>query len=271
MENILGEFLRARRELVTPAEAGLPEGVGPRRVPGLRREEVASLAGISIEYYLRLERGRDRTPSAHVVDALAEVLRLDEEGRTYLMTLAGRTAHGGAEGQDRVPDGLDSLLRTINVPGVVFNKYCDVLAANELAYELLPVLKPGTNLLETMFLDDEARGFFPEWEASTVDAVAHLRAVCGVDADDARLRALVGELSLASERFGHLWARHDVKAARSGTFTVGHPSRGGLTFRVEKLVLAGPEGLGILMWHAEPGSREAEVLAELQLSAAPRP
>jgi transcriptional regulator with XRE-family HTH domain len=268
MENALGDFLRARRELVTPAEVGLPAGGGTRRVPGLRREEVASLAGISIEYYLRLERGRDRTPSAQVVDALAEALLLDEESRDYLLTLAGRREQHGPGAQDRVPDGLDLLLSSINVPSVVFNKYCDILAANALGRALMPHMVPGLNLLRSMFIDPAGRELYGDWERSTADAVAHLRAVGGADTDDVRLRSLVGELSVTSERFRRLWARHDVRAARSGTFTFRHARLGDLRLRTEKLALAGSEGLGILMWHADPGTREAEAMAQLRVSAA---
>src|SRR5690349_1852587 len=149
--NALGDFLRARRELVTPAEAGLPGG-GLRRVPGLRREEVALLAGISAEYYLRLEQGRDRTPSAQVVEALARVLQLDAEGASYLMDLAhprpGRTK---GRSTDPVPVGVTMLLATLTVPTFVVNRYRDVLAANRLAIALSPLMRPGTNRLVALF------------------------------------------------------------------------------------------------------------------------
>ncbi|WP_432829075.1 helix-turn-helix domain-containing protein [Dactylosporangium sp. CA-092794] len=265
MDNALGDFLRARRELVTPAEVGLPPGNGPRRVPGLRREEVAMLAGISIDYYLRLERGRDRSPSAQVIHALAEVLQLDPEGTAYLMALAGRRSRRHPiRPQDAVPAGLDLLLNTINVPGVVCDKYGDVLAANRLARELSPDLVPGVNRLRSLFVDVTFRAYHPDWERSTAGAVAHLRAQIGTDTDDERLHALIGELSLKSDRFRQLWARHDVHAARSGNIIlIRHPRVGDLELLVEKFTMASPAGLETLLLHAEPGTRSAEALASL--------
>jgi transcriptional regulator with XRE-family HTH domain len=177
MPNDLGDFLRARRELVTPAEAGLPPGNGLRRVPGLRREEVAMLAGISAEYYVRLEQGRDRSPSAQVIDAIAGVLQLDAEGAAYLMALAApRTHRRSARREARVPPGLELLLNTVNVPALVFDKYGDVLAANALARELSPDMVPGVNRLRMLFTDPGAERYHPDWERYTASAVAHLRA-----------------------------------------------------------------------------------------------
>ena len=144
MDNVLGDFLRARRELVTPAEVGLPPGHGLHRVAGLRREEVALLAGISAEYYVRLEQGRDRSPSAQVIDAVAAVLQLDAEGTAYLMALAApKSRRRPAPREQQVPAGLALVLRTLNVPAIVFNKYSDVLAANALAQQLSPDMVRG--------------------------------------------------------------------------------------------------------------------------------
>jgi len=180
MHNALGDFLRARRELVTPAEVGLPPGNGLRRVPGLRREEVAMLAGISAEYYVRLEQGRDRSPSAQVTGAIAGVLQLDAESTAYLMALAGpRTHRRPARREERVHPGLDLLLRTVNVPAIIFNKYSDVLAANPLARELSPGMMPGVNRLRALFTDPAAQGYHPDWERYTAIAVADLRAQVG--------------------------------------------------------------------------------------------
>ena len=266
MENALGDFLRARRELVTPAEVGLPAGNGLRRVPGLRREEVALLAGISAEYYVRLERGRDRSPSAQVVDALARVLQLDTEGAAYLMALASpRLRRPRAAREQQVPPRLELLLLTLNVPAIVFNKHSDVLAANPLARQLSPDMRPGVNRLRLLFLDPEVRGYHPGWERYTADVVAHLRAQAGTNSDDERLHALIGELSLRSDRFRQLWARHDVRTARGGTFLVRHPDVGDLELLVEKFAVAGAgnSGLEMLLLHAEPGTRTAQALVTL--------
>ncbi|WP_033339721.1 helix-turn-helix domain-containing protein [Catenuloplanes japonicus] len=263
MDNALGDFLRARRELITPAEAGLAPGHGMRRVPGLRREEVAMLAGISIDYYLRLERGRDRSPSARVVEALAHVLRLDAESTGYLLTLAGRAAPAEIPADTRMPRNLGLFVRTVNVPCIVFNKYCDVLAANALATALVPFLSPGANLLRGIFVGAQDRVRLPDAEQLATGAVAHLRAQCGADTDDPRLHALVGELSLKSARFRQLWERHEVMKGRSSTLVIRHPHVGDVELMAEKFTVGGVPGLEAMLLHAEPGSRSAEALTAL--------
>ncbi|MFD8570110.1 helix-turn-helix domain-containing protein [Streptomyces sp. NPDC059639] len=264
MDNALGDFLRARRELVTPDDAGLAGGHGQRRVPGLRREELAMLAGISVEYYLRLEQGRDRNPSPQVVDALAGVLRLDAEGTAYLMSLAGpKPRRRPNRRQEHVPESLGLLLQTLNVPALVFNKYSDVLAANRLAQALSPDMVPGVNRLRMLFTEQATRDFHGYWEQYTASAVAHLRAQIGAETDDEYLHALIGELSLKSDRFRQLWARHDVRTAQHVTFRIQHPQVGPLELLVEKFQVAGPDGLETLLLHAAPGSPSAQALALL--------
>ncbi|MGW6007623.1 helix-turn-helix domain-containing protein [Streptomyces sp. NPDC055210] len=264
MDNALGDFLRARRELVTPAEAGLAPGHGTRRVPGLRREEVATLAGISVEYYLRLEQGRDRNPSAQVIDALAAVLQLDAESTAYLMSLAApKPRRRRGRPVEHVPPGLDALLRTLNVPALVFNKYSDVLAANRLARTLSPDLAPGVNRLRVLFTDRAAREYHADWERYTAVAVAHLRAQAGADTGDERLHALIGELSVKSDRFRYLWGRHDVRSAKGVTFRVRHPRVGPLELLVEKFQVVGATELETMLLHAEPGTSSADALALL--------
>jgi transcriptional regulator with XRE-family HTH domain len=261
--NELGAFLRARRELVRPEEAGIPPR-GRRRVPGLRREEVAMLAGISAEYYLRLEQGRDRNPSVQVLEALAGVLQLDAESTGYLMELARpRPRRRTTRRAERVPAGTLMLLDAINVPAFVVNRYRDVLAANPLAVALSPLMAPGTNRLITLFTDPRAQDCHPDWERNTADVVAQLRAEAGTGNDDTRLQSLVGELSLKSERFRRLWARHDVRRGGSDAGVIRHPQVGDLELRREKYAVVGTAGLLMVVYHAEPGTVAAERLALL--------
>ncbi|WP_306211707.1 helix-turn-helix domain-containing protein [Actinoplanes sp. RD1] len=263
MDNELGAFLRARRELVHPEDVGL-RATGLRRVKGLRREEVALLAGISAEYYLRLEQGRDRNPSAQVLEAVARVLRLDADATAYLRELARpQPRRRGPRSVEEVPAGLRMLLDTINVPAFVVNRYRDVLAANALAVALSPLMAPGTNRLRVLFTDPAAREYHPDWEDNTASVVAQLRAETGTDPDDPRLAELIAELSQASDRFRRLWARHDVHRGGSGSGTIRHPHAGDLSLRREKLAVLGADGLQLVMYHAEPGSPSAEALARL--------
>ncbi|WP_106213587.1 helix-turn-helix transcriptional regulator [Kineococcus rhizosphaerae] len=262
----LADFLRARRELVQPEDVGLPAG-SRRRVRGLRREEVALLAGISNEYYLRLEQGRDQHPSEQVVDALARALQLDDEGTAHVLELsrarprrrAGSTTHR----PERVPDGVRMLLETVNVPAFVMDRYRDVMAVNRLATALEPALVIGANRMVSLFTDPQARSYHPDWVQNTASVVAQLRADIGADQDDPRFQALVGELSLKSERFRRLWARHDVKAVGSPTGVVNHPVVGELILHREKFAVLGTTSLVVVVYHAEPGTPSAEALAML--------
>jgi transcriptional regulator with XRE-family HTH domain len=260
--NALGEFLRARRALVRPADVGLPGG-GLRRVPGLRREEVAMLAGISSDYYLRLEQGRDRNPSVQVLEAVARVLRLDADATAHLVGLAqGRPAPVRSGRRSRqVPASLLQLIdgwpRTA---AYIQNRYTDCLAANALATALTPNYRPGVNLLRAVFLDPAERALRRDWADLTAEGVAALRSGAGADPDDPRLRDLVGELSLRSERFRTLWARHEVRPRRGRISHLSHPRVGDLDLRSDKLSVDGTDGLTLVVFHAEPGSRDAELL-----------
>ncbi|MEW2258311.1 helix-turn-helix transcriptional regulator [Streptomyces sp. NPDC047869] len=277
--NALGEFLRARRGQVRPEDVGLP-GSGLRRVPGLRREEVATLSGISSDYYLRLEQGRDRNPSAQVLEAIARVLRLDADATSYLLGLAQdrprdtrpRSRTGPAGHRERVPEGL---LRLIDGwprnPAYIQNRYTDCLAANALATALTPNYRPGVNLLRAVFLDPAERALRRDWDDLTEEGVAALRANAGSGADDPRLRDLVGDLSLRSDRFRTLWARHEVRPRRGRLSRLSHPLVGDLDLHSEKLTADGTGGLTLVVFHAEPGSRGAELLDILGSLAAPRP
>jgi transcriptional regulator with XRE-family HTH domain len=270
--NALGEFLRARRALVRPEQVGLPGG-GLRRVPGLRREEVAMLAGISSDYYLRLEQGRDRNPSVPVLQAIAGVLRLDADATAHLIGLAQDRPGPGARSGRRTQQVPASLLQLIDGwprnPAYIQNRYTDCLAANALATALTPNYRPGVNLLRAVFLDPAERELRRDWEDLTEEGVAVLRAVAGADADDPRLRDLVGELSLRSERFRTLWARHEVRPRRGRVSQLTHPQVGDLDLQSDKLSVDGTDGLTLVVFHAEPGSRSAELLDILGSLAAP--
>jgi transcriptional regulator with XRE-family HTH domain len=254
-ENMLGEYLRARRELVTPDRAGLPQ-LGTRRVPGLRREEVAMLAGISADYYLRLEQGRDRHPSVQVLESLARVLQLDEDGTGYLLSLGSDKPRRARRRPRRetVPSGIRKLLDSLTLPAFVEGRYFDVLAVNPLATALSPRLTAGRNRLRDVFLDPAERSLYPGWEDATVALVAGFRESVGADTDDPRFIELVGELSLASERFRTLWARHDVRAREGAPDTLDHPQVGELTLNREKLAIGGSAGQLLVIYHADPGA-----------------
>jgi transcriptional regulator with XRE-family HTH domain len=263
--NTLGEYLRARRELVDPAEVGL-RVAGVRRTPGLRREEVATLAGISADYYLRLEQSRDRHPSPQVLEALARVLCLDPTATEYLLGLtAPRPARPrrASRRQQSVPAGIRQLLGALNLPAFVESRMFDVLAANRLATALSPGMRPGENRLRSMFLDPAERDQYPDWDRELGGLVASFRGSVGTDNDDPRVAQLVGELSLASERFRKLWARHDVRALAGGMVLMRHPEAGCLQLRREKLPIGDSGGQLLVIYHAEPGSDTAAALARL--------
>jgi transcriptional regulator with XRE-family HTH domain len=266
--NALGEYLRARRELVDPADAGL-RIVGVRRTPGLRREEVATLAGISADYYLRLEQGRDRNPSPQVLGALAPVLGLDATATEYLLSLsAARPAARRRPRREVVPTGIRQLLDALGLPAFVENRAFDVLAANRLATALSPSIRPGANRLRAVFLDPAEQDLHPDWEQATSGMVATFRASLGSDADDPRIAQLVGELCLASERFRQLWARHDVKPLAGAPARIRHPQAGMLELHREKLAIGDSGGQLLVIYHAEPGSDTARSLALLGSLAA---
>ncbi|MFF9163539.1 helix-turn-helix domain-containing protein [Streptomyces longwoodensis] len=272
VSNALGEFLRARRALVRPEDVGL-RGGGIRRVPGLRREEVALLAGISSDYYLRLEQGRDRNPSAQVLRSVARVLRLDAGATAHLLALArplGAPRTAAPQAPDAVPASLRGLIDgwTRN-PAYVQNRYADALAVNRLATALSPNYAPGVNLLRAVFLDPAERALRRDWEELTEEGVAVLRGAVGPDLDGPRLGELVAELSAASERFRRLWERHDVQPRRGRISRLRHPEVGDLDLHSNKLSIDGTDGLTLVVFHAEPGSPSEERLEALEAFGAP--
>jgi transcriptional regulator with XRE-family HTH domain len=256
-ENRLGDYLRARRGLVTPEQVGLPGGPH-RRVTGLRREEVALLAGISADYYLRLERGRDSHPSAQVLESLTRVLQLDQVEAEYLLGLGSpRPRVRRLPRAVRVPARLNHLLNALDVPAFLESRYFDVLASNAIAIAFSPRLTPGQNRLRSLLLDPEERQFHDNWDTAVGEMVAAFRRSIGDDETDVRAVELVGELSLTSARFRSLWARHDVRQLQGGSATVNHPTLGALTLHREKLPV---DDLILVIYYPEEGSDSADKL-----------
>lgn len=272
-DSSLGDYLRARRELVRPEDVGLVDN-RRRRVPGLRRDELALLAGISTEYYTRLEQGRDRRPSRQVLEAVAQALRLDDDATAHLHDLA---APAPRRRRPRPPEQVaPSVLRLLaswrSTPAFVQGRYLDILAANPLATALSPLYTPGTNALRAAFLDGTVRDLYHDWLERAADAVAGLRAILGPDVDDPYLTDLVGELSARSESFRRLWSRHDVRPQPGGgTHRMRHPRVGELELRYDKFDIAGTDHQRLVIYQAEPGSASERALILLATIAAHTP
>ncbi|WP_370949647.1 helix-turn-helix domain-containing protein [Amycolatopsis sp. cg5] len=257
-DNVFGEFLQARRARVRPGEVGI-EAHGRRRVPGLRRDELARLAGVSVQYLTRLEQGVDGNPSTQVVDALATALRLDPDSAAHLRSLAAPPSqpHEPSEARAEVQHLLDSWGST---PAYVRDRWFDVLMANKAAMVLAPMYHPGRNLVRDVFCDPATRRLFPDWPDIAAQTVAALRAAA--DPRDPRTAALVEDLQ-ANEEFRALWARHDVRPSRDEIKRFDHPDAGRLTLRRQTLTVAGAEDQVIIVYQAEPGSSSADALARL--------
>jgi transcriptional regulator with XRE-family HTH domain len=266
--NPLGEFLRARRGLVRPEDAGVVV-TGVRRTPGLRREEVATLAGISADYYLRLEQGRDRNPSTQVLDALARVLRLDPAAVDYLHGLAADAPSRPRATRDAVPTGTAQLLAVLGLPAFVESRRFDVLAANPLATALSPSITAGANRLRSVLLDPEEQALLPDWERAVGGMIASFRTSIGPGRPDPATARLIEELTRGSELFRTHWSRHDVRPLEGGGLVMEHPAVGRLDLRREKLGVGGTDGQVLVIYHAEPGTPTAERLALLGSLAAP--
>jgi transcriptional regulator with XRE-family HTH domain len=264
-ENALGEFLRARRERVRPEELGLPVG-GSRRVAGLRREEVAVLAGVSTDYYVRLEQGRERHPSAQVLDALAGGLALDDDAVAHLHRLA-RPAPGGRRRARRREQVGPNLLRLMDgwpgTPAVVLGRCLTVLAHNALGKALFDGHTHSGDLVRLVFLDPDAREFYPDWESVAVNTVGALRAAAGLDPGDPRLIETAGELSVRSAEFRRLWARHDIRQKTHETKRFHHRLVGELVLGYEALTVNSAPGQQLVVYQAEPGSPSEAGLALL--------
>ena len=270
------EFLTSRRARLTAADVGLPD-YGARRVPGLRREEVAVLAGVSVRYYSRLERGDLAGASDSVLHALARALRLDDAERAHLIDLA-RAVQPLAPparrrpGKDRTPSGVQLVLDAISGgAALLLNDRHDILAANALSRALFLELLEGQhrpNFARFIFLDPRARDFYLDWDTVARDVVAALRANAGHKPDERALSDLVGELSTRSDVFRREWARHDVRFHNSGIKRLHHAQVGDIELRYEGLQVASDADLTIYVYTAEPGTRSAEPLTLLGTLAA---
>ncbi|MCU4672714.1 helix-turn-helix transcriptional regulator [Microbacterium fluvii] len=270
------EFLSTRRDRMTPDQAGLPAYGGNRRVPGLRREEVALLAGVSVDYYTRLERGDLSGASDSVLDALARALQLDEAETAHLFDLArtanvSPTARRPRKKTEAVRPSIQRLMDAMtDAPAILRNNYFDYVAANALGRALYaPVFAdPAPNSARFAFLDPAAQDFYPEWEKNTQELVAAMRGEAGRNPFDRKLTDLVGELSTRSERFRSLWAAHNVRFHRSGVKRIHHPVVGELVLTYEAFELPADPGLTLSTYTAEPGSASADTLTLLASWAA---
>jgi MmyB-like transcription regulator ligand binding domain/Helix-turn-helix domain len=261
------DFLITRRGRITPAEAGLPVYGGLRRVPGLRREELALLAGLSAEYLARLERGNLRGVSEAVLEALCRALRLSEAERAHLYDLA-RAANarpGGRRVQvpQQVRPGVQRILDSMTAPALVSNARMDYLAANQLGRALYAPLfdsPVGVNAARFLLLDPRGADFYPDWDQAVDDVVALLRAQTARSPFDKALTDMIGELSTRNDVFRARWARHDVRQHLTGTKRLRHPVVGDLDLRFETMELPADPGLTVLLYNAEPASPSADAL-----------
>ncbi|GAA2005158.1 helix-turn-helix domain-containing protein [Nakamurella flavida] len=276
----LREYLTTRRGRITPADAGLPVS-GRRRVPGLRREEVAMLAGISPEYYVRLERGAAAGISPEIVDTVAMALRLDGDERMHLdrliaaLTPAARRRRRPSE-PDAVSPGIQVMLDALqDLPAVVFNGRLDIVAVNDLGRALYDSHFTGPdrpNAARFLFLDeDRARRFWPEWEKLAADVVAILRVQAGVNPDDPALVELIGQLSTRSAEFRTRWAAHDVRAHRSGVKRFDHPLLGQVALPTESMSVVAATDHILTVFTPRPGTPEHDALRLLASWNADRP
>jgi transcriptional regulator with XRE-family HTH domain len=265
--NDIAEFLTSRRARITPEQAGLPS-YGKRRVPGLRREEVASLAGVGIDYYRRLERGHVSGVSDSVLEALARALHLDDAERAHLFDLA-RTANPAVPRRRRpvqrqIRPPVERILDSIGTPALVRNAHGDYIAANPLGRALYAPMfespEQPTNSARFTFLDPAAVTFYPDWDRLADELVAHLRSEAGRDPHNRELSDLVGQLSMRSAEFRTRWAAHNVRFHQTGTKRIHHPIVGDLTISYETMQLSADPGLTLAVYTAEPGSRSEEGL-----------
>ncbi|MFC5908657.1 helix-turn-helix domain-containing protein [Streptacidiphilus monticola] len=277
-ESDIRAFLASRRAKITPQQAGLPAYGGNRRVPGLRREEVALLAGVSVDYYVRLERGHLAGASEEVLDAVAGALQLDDAERAHLFDLARAAAKRPTRRTRRPSAALpDSVLRVLasmtDSPAFIRNGRLDVLATNLLGRALYAPLFPDsaaktTNIARAQFLTPAGRDFFPDWDVGVNTTVALLRTEAGRAPHDTELTGLIGELVTHSEEFRSAWAKHNVRLHHTGRKAFHHPAVGDITLDFDAMELPAQPGLTLTAYSAAPGTRDHDALRLLATWAA---
>ncbi|MEU7581645.1 helix-turn-helix transcriptional regulator [Streptomyces sp. NPDC041068] len=272
----LGRFLRARREQVRPQDVGLRAGTGVRRTPGLRREELATLAGVSVDYYTRLERGRETRPSLAVVAALGEALQLSEGAlhRLHeLVALAAGQQPAPSPGPARtVRDSVRDLLETVRpAPAYVVSRTNDVLAANRPGLRLFSGITDWPwerrNITRYMFLHPMGRKLYRDWEEMAAHSAGHLRAVAGADPDMPELAQLVGELVVKSPEFARLWERYDVQERGGGEKHFRHPEVGSLCLSFEVMMISRTDGQRLVTYQARPGTPDHDAMLLLDMAS----
>lgn len=270
MSSPLGEFLRSNRNRVSPSAVGIATAAH-RRVSGLRREEVAQLAGVSVDYYVRLEQGRETTPSAQVADAIGRVFQLDEYGRSHLFRLAGLTPQRTVATAEAVEPGLVSLLQDwTEHPAIILGHAFDVLAANKLAEALFLGFPPGRNLIESIFLDDASRALYRDWWDIASNTVAGFRLLHAAQPEDPRILSLLTDLHRGSTEFGEMWADQRAMGRRLESKRFSHPRVGDLELQIQTFDVRATFGQELVVYRAEPGTPNAAALRRLNDDTSPQ-
>ncbi|NUR27990.1 MAG: helix-turn-helix domain-containing protein [Catenulispora sp.] len=271
----LGIFLKARRAQIRPEDVGLPSGTGIRRTPGLRREELAIHAGVSVDYYTRLERGKETNPSPAVLDALARILRLNRDEHQHLRNLT-ESAVSPVRQHDRrsrtrtVREGPLLMLESLRPnPAYIVSRTNDVLAANPAGLALFPGLADmpakQRNITRYVFLHPAAKELYPEWDKLVPKSVAFLRARAGADPDDPELVSLIGELVVKSKDFARLWERYELCLVGQGTKAYQHPDVGPMTLDYEAMELANTGGQRMIVYYTVPGTPDHDAVTLLDM------